>query len=138
MTSCKKDIISHLRTIKVVSQISLPTERDLIVARTVHFREDGADMTIYPGHPSDLGIFWPPRRKCAHPLNGNQKSKPGRRANIAMSEEIMAKWNTLVPIGAGKTARFLLSELASPVMSYSLRILWSHLELLMLRMCLKQ
>ena len=30
-----------------MSQISLPTERDLIVARTVHFRDDGADMTIY-------------------------------------------------------------------------------------------
>ena len=75
MTSCNKDIISHLRTIKAVSQTSLPTERDLIVARTGHFREDGADMTIYPGHCSDLEVFWPARRKCAHPLSGNQKSK---------------------------------------------------------------
>ena len=105
LTTCKKDIRSHLRTIKV-GQTSLPTEKDLILARTGHFREDGANMTICPARRAELGIFWRPRRKCAHPLHGNRKGKPGRGASLAMSEEIMAKWNTLVPIGAGKMARF--------------------------------
>ena len=89
-----------------MGQTSLPTEKDLILARTGHFREDGANMTICPAHRAELGIFWRPRRKCAHPLHGNRKGKPGRGASLAMSEEIMAKWNTLVPIGAGKMARF--------------------------------
>ena len=79
LTSCKKHIRSHLRTIKV-GQTSLPTERDLILAHTGHFREDGANMTICPAHRAELGIFWRPRRKCAHSLHGNRKSKPGRVA----------------------------------------------------------
>ena len=94
LTSCEKDIRSHLRTIKV-GQTSLPTERDLILACTGPFHEDGANMTIRPAHRAELGIFWRPRRKCAHPLHGNRKSKPERGANLAMYEEIMAKGNTL-------------------------------------------
>ena len=41
LTSFKKDIRSHPRAIEV-GQTSLPTEKDLILARTGHFRENGA------------------------------------------------------------------------------------------------
>ena len=84
LTSCKKDVRSHLRTIKV-GQTSLATEKDLILAHTGHFREDGANMTICPAHRAELGTFWRPRRKCAHPPHGNQKGKPERAAILTMS-----------------------------------------------------
>ena len=37
-------------------------------------------MTIYPRHRVEHahGMFWRPRRKCAHTLHGNRKGKPGR------------------------------------------------------------
>ena len=51
LTSCKKDIMLHLRTIKV-GQTKLPNrKKDLIRARTGHFREDGANMTIMSSTP---------------------------------------------------------------------------------------
>ena len=59
LTSCKRDIMSHLRTIKV-GQTKLPHQqkKDLVRARTGHFREDGANMTICPAHRAELGICW--------------------------------------------------------------------------------
>ena len=93
LTFCKKDIRSHLRTIKV-GQTSLQTVRDLILACNGHLRKDGGSMTIYPAHRAEHGTCWPPWRKCAHPVHGNRKGKPWRGGNLTMSEEIMAKWNT--------------------------------------------
>lgn len=101
LTSCKKDIRSHLRTVKV-SQTNILTEKHLILARTGQFNEDGTNMTICPRHRVEHGIFWRPMRKCAHPVHGNRKGKPERGATLEMSKEIMSKWNTLVPVGAGK------------------------------------
>ena len=57
LTSCKKDIQSHLRTIKV-SQTSILTEKDLILARTGQFNEDGTNMTVCPKHRAEHGMFW--------------------------------------------------------------------------------
>ena len=102
LTSCKKDIRSHLKAIKV-GQTSLPTEKYLILARTGHFRENGAWQ--YVQHTLPNLEYFGGLRKRAHPLHGNRKGKPGRGASLAMREEIMARWNTLVPIGAGETAR---------------------------------
>ena len=101
LTSCKKDIRSHLKAVKV-SQTNILTEKDLILARTGQFDEDGTNMTICPRHRAEHGIFWRPRRKCAHPLHGNRKGKPERGVTLEMSKEIMSKWNTLIPVGAGK------------------------------------
>ena len=101
LTSCKRDIRSHLRTVKV-SQTSILSEKDLILAPTGQFNEDGTNMTICPRHRAEHGMFWPPSRKCAHPLHGNRKGKPERGATLEMSKEIMLKWNTLIPVGAGK------------------------------------
>ena len=93
LTFCKKDIRSHLRTIKV-GQTSLQTVRDLILACNGHLRKDGGSLTIYPAHRAELGICWPPWRKCAHSVHGNRKGKPWRGGNLTLIEEIMAKWNT--------------------------------------------
>ena len=107
LTSCQKDIKSHLRIIKV-SQNSILTEKDLILARTGRFDEDGANMTICPRHRAELGIFWRPSRKCAHPLHGDRKGKPERGVNLEMSKGIIAKWSALIPVGAGKVVRYYL------------------------------
>jgi len=101
LTSSKKDIRSHLRTVKV-SQTNILTEKDLILARTGQFNEDDTNMTVCPGLRVEHGIFWRPMRKCAYPLHGNRKGKPERGATLEMSKEIMSKWNTLVLVGAGK------------------------------------
>ena len=107
LTSCQKDIKSHLRIVKV-SQNSILTEKDLILARTGRFDEDGANMTICPRHRAELGIFWRPSRKCAHPLHGDRKGKPERGVNLEMSKGIIAKWSALIPVGAGKVVRYFL------------------------------
>ena len=52
----KKDIRSHLGTVNV-SQTSIPTEKDLILARTGKFNEDGTNMTICPRHCAEHGMF---------------------------------------------------------------------------------
>ena len=52
----KKDIRPHLRTVKV-SQTSIPTEKDLILANTGKFNEDGTNMTICPRHRAEHGMF---------------------------------------------------------------------------------
>ena len=103
LSSCQKDIKAHLRTVKV-SQTSVLTEKDLILARTGHFNEDGNKMTICPRHRAELGTFWRPGRKCAHPLHGDHRGKPERGANLEICKGIMKKWRTLIPIGAGKDA----------------------------------
>ena len=88
LTPCKTNIRSHLRTIKV-GQTTFPMERDSILARTGHFRENGANMTICPSDRAEIGTFWTPRRKCAHPLHGNRKGKPGTgRKETGSSSEV--------------------------------------------------
>ena len=77
-----------------MGQTSLQTVRDLILACTGHLGKAGCNMTIYPAHRVELGIFWRPWRKCAHPVHGNWKGKPWRGGNLTVREEIMAKWNT--------------------------------------------
>ena len=54
----KNDIRSHLRTVKV-SQTSIPTEKDLILAHTGKLNEDGTNTTICPRQNmrAEHGIF---------------------------------------------------------------------------------
>ena len=56
LTSCKKDIRSHLKAVKV-SQTNILTEKDLILARTGQFDEDGTNMTICPRHQLNMAYF---------------------------------------------------------------------------------
>ena len=91
-------VASELGRAKVL-QTRILTEKDLILACTGQFNEDGTTMTIYPRHRVEHahGMFWRPSRKCAHPLHGNRKGKPERGVILEMS-----KCNTFVPVGAGK------------------------------------
>lgn len=100
LLSCDKEVKSHLRNVKV-SQASVSSEKDLILARAGLFDEAGDDLTICPKHRSKMGLFWRPSRKCQHPLHCNRNNKPERGANLQISKEIMLKWKVLVPIGAG-------------------------------------
>ena len=75
LTSCQKDIKSHLKQLNV-SQNNVLSEKDLILARAGLFEEHGTGaMTICPKHRSDLGLMWRPTRasKCKHPLHGSKK-----------------------------------------------------------------
>ena len=56
LTSCHQDIKAHLRAVNV-SQTSILTEKDLILARSGHFEEEGLNMTVCPKHRAELGIF---------------------------------------------------------------------------------
>ena len=55
VTSCTKDGRSHLRQVKV-SQTTVSTEKDLILARVGLFADDGATRTICPRHRADRSI----------------------------------------------------------------------------------
>ena len=96
----EKDIRSDLRTAKV-SQTRILTEKDLILACTGQFKEDGINMTMCPRNMACFGDRVE-NVTCAHPVHGNRKGKPERGATLGMSKEIMSKWNTFVPVGAGK------------------------------------
>ena len=81
-------------------------------------------MTICPRHRAEVGTFWRPSRKCAHPLHGNRKGKPERGANLEMSKEIMEKWSVLVPVGAGKVGRNCL-RLYAAVLKFYFKFLYA-------------
>jgi len=69
------------------------------------FGHDGRDMTICPKHRAALGTWWRERLKCQHLLHTDaRRNKPESGANLQMSQEIMAKWKVLVPVGAGMKA----------------------------------
>ena len=79
------------------------SEKELIPARVGLFNMDGDQFTICPKDRAQLGVKFRPKKKCQHPLHGHRKSKPDRAVNLKMLKEIKAKWNTVVPIGAGKS-----------------------------------
>ena len=85
----KNDIRSHLRTVKV-SQTSIPTEKDLILAHTGKLNEDGTNMTICPRPWAEHGMFaWRPSRKCAHP--GERHWRWAKKSSVF-------KWSTLFAV----------------------------------------
>ena len=100
LSSCTKDIKSHLRQLKV-AKTSVASEKDLILARVGLFNVEGNDMTVCPKHRAALGTWWRPIIKCYHPLHGNKRRKPERGASLQMCEEIISKWKVLVPVGGG-------------------------------------
>ena len=100
LSSCTRDIKSHLRQLKV-AQTSVRSEKDLILARVGFFDVMGDDMTVCPKHRAALGTWWRPSLKCYHPLHGIKRRKPERGASLQMCKEILEKWRVLVPVGAG-------------------------------------
>ena len=102
LSSCADDVREHLREVKV-SQTCVASEKELILARTGLFGDsDGRDFTICPKHRVELGVRFRPSMKCQHPLNGNRRRKVERGINLKLAKEIKAKWNIVVPVGAGK------------------------------------
>jgi len=78
------------------------SEKELILARAGLFDDsDGRDFTICPKHRAELGVRFRPSMKCQHPLHGNRRRKVERGINLKMAKEIKAKWNAVVPVGAG-------------------------------------
>lgn len=111
LSSCSRDISAHLRQVSV-SQTSVSSEKELILARVGLFDEGGRDFTICPKHRDKLGVKFKASIKCQHPLHENRKGKRERGVNLRMSKEIKIKWNVVVPVGAGKTlCLFILPRL---------------------------
>lgn len=104
-----RDISAHLRQISV-SQTSVSSEKELILARVGLFDEGGRDFTICPKHRDQLGVKFKASIKCQHPLHGNRKGKRERGVNLRMSKEIKTKWNVVVPVGAGKLLCLFIFE----------------------------
>ena len=85
----KKGIQSHLRTVKV-SQTRILIKMVVTCKKCVR-------------HRVEHGMFRLPSRKCAHSLHGNPKaSQLGEQAASEMRKEIISKWSTFAPVGAGK------------------------------------
>ena len=82
LSSCTRDIKSHLRQLKV-AQTSVRSEKDLILARVGFFDEMGDDMTVCPKHCAALRTWWRTSLKCYHPLmaisDENQKEEQAYR-----------------------------------------------------------
>ena len=95
LTSCIDSIKEYPGDVKV-SQTSVASEKELILAHVqlVYF-------TICPKHGAELGVRFRPTLKCQHPLHGNQRRKVEKGINFKMAKEIKARWNTVVPVGAG-------------------------------------
>ena len=101
LDSCADNVKDHLRKVKV-SQTCVQSEKELILARAGLFSEsDGRDFTICPKHRAELGVRFRPSMKCQHPLHDNRRRKVERGINLKMVKEIKAKWNIVVPVGAG-------------------------------------
>ena len=86
LSSCSRDISAHLRQISV-SQTSVSSEKELILARVGLFDESSRDFTISicPKHRDKLGVKFNASIKCQHPLHGNRKGKRERGVNLRMS-----------------------------------------------------
>ena len=85
LSSCTRDIKSHLRQLKV-AQTSVRSEKDLILARVGFFDEMGDDMTECPKHRAALGTWWRPSLKCYHLQHGSKRRKPEKGASLQRLE----------------------------------------------------
>ena len=100
LSSCVDSIKEHLRDVKV-SQTSVASEEPILARVGLFDDSDGRDFTVCPKHRAELGVRFRPTTKCQHPLHENQRRKVEKRINLKMAKEIKAKWNTIVPVGAG-------------------------------------
>ena len=66
VTSCTKEVRCHLRQVKM-SQTTVSTESNSILARAGLFSHDVATRTICPRHRVEMGVMWWPKTICAHP-----------------------------------------------------------------------
>ena len=99
--SCKRDVIVHLKRLNVSSS-SVSSESELILLRSGHLDRQGDGMTVCPKHQDVLRPSWRPSRFYTHPLHGFRKGKCDRGISKKMFQEIMMRWNKLVPVGSGE------------------------------------
>ena len=103
LTSCTDTIKEHLRDVNV-SHRCVSSEKELILARVGLFEgSEGHYSTVCTKHRTRLGVRLRPSTKCQHPLHGNRRGKVERGVNLKMAREVKAKWNTVVPVGAGNS-----------------------------------
>ena len=103
LASCMDSIKEHLRDVNV-SHRCVSSEKELILARVGLFGgSEGHYSTVCPKHRARLGVKFRPSTKCQHPLHGNRRGKVERGVNLKMAREVKAKWNTVVPVGAGNS-----------------------------------
>ena len=99
---CRQRKRTFERSESISNMCCVASEKELILARAGLFGDsDGRDITICPKHRAELGVRFRPSMKCQHPLHGNRRRKVERGINLKMAKEINAKWNTVVPVGAG-------------------------------------
>ena len=116
LIACKQDMTSHLVSLGISGKRGRGktevSESQLILNRAGLFGasndEEIQAMTICPKHRRDLTIDWPGRKGhvCCYPNHQGTKKRINlpRRVNAAMSAEIFAAFNVVVPIGSGESS----------------------------------
>ena len=116
LIACRQDMTSHLVSLGISGKRGRGktevSESQLILNRAGLFGasndEEIQAMTICPKHRRDLTIDWPGRKGhvCCYPNHQGTKKRINlpRRVNAAMSAEIFAAFNVVVPIGSGESS----------------------------------
>ena len=125
LSSCKKDISAHLRSIKIKPG-SIANEVELILARvgTFSLPDNFSELTICPKHRDQLGIGWRKTSvKCSVPQDLSshgsvrRKNPTGQRSvGKELSNRIKERTNILLPIGSGKYFKVFTSKKITTIM----------------------
>ena len=83
---------------------SILTEKDLTLAHSGHFEEEGLNMAVCPKPELNLGFFGDLEENAFIRFTWVEKGRPERGANLQMCKEAMKKWRVLIPVGAGNEA----------------------------------
>ena len=111
LSSCCKDISSHLKALKIPKNIT--SEVSLILSRIGDFSHDPKRLTICPSHRAAFGVGWKrTAERCQTPLEiaGHSCSKDRRPTTCPkgdrglgyyQSKKIFESVRVLVPVGSG-------------------------------------
>lgn len=106
LSSCQRDISSHLRTLQISQCPGIRHEWQLILARAGQFNDltsCPSTYTICPKHRDNLGIRWRQSRLCKYPEHPTKsRCKPSRGIDLATSRALWEKFQILVPVGSGR------------------------------------
>ncbi|VDI36911.1 Hypothetical predicted protein, partial [Mytilus galloprovincialis] len=101
---CQKDVVAHLRYLKVCTTGSNVNEQDLILYRAGLFDVDAACrqlLLICQAHRDSLGTYWKTNSsKCAYPVHSS-KCKGDRAIDFKTSKELFFLYQSLIPVGSG-------------------------------------
>ena len=110
LSSCCKDISSHLKTLKIPKNIT--SEVSLILSRVGDFSHDPKRLTICPSHRAVFGVGWKrTAERCQTPseIAGHSSSKDrpttcpkgDRGLRYYQSKKIYERVGVVVPMGSG-------------------------------------